>query len=63
MSYVSRAHFPLEQNLVAILCQEQIFYESCKETYQKQELLLWYGDCYGKFLDTMVSLQVVKQGK
>lgn len=48
-SYVSCAHFQLEKNLVARLCQGQIFYESCKETYQNQELLLWYGDCYNIF--------------
>ncbi|OWK11902.1 hypothetical protein Celaphus_00003404, partial [Cervus elaphus hippelaphus] len=38
------------------LCQGQIFYESCKETYQKQELPLWYGDCYEKFLDILIVL-------
>ncbi|KAJ1076142.1 hypothetical protein K5549_008996 [Capra hircus] len=61
MSYVNCARFPSEQNLVAIQCQGQIFYESCKEIYQNQELLVWYGDCYEKFLDIPVSL--LKQGK
>ncbi|XP_007129012.1 PR domain zinc finger protein 14 [Physeter macrocephalus] len=63
MSYVNCARFPMEQNLVAVQCQGQIFYESCKEIYQNQELLVWYGDCYEKFLDIPVSLQVIKQGK
>ncbi|KAJ8797021.1 hypothetical protein J1605_001831 [Eschrichtius robustus] len=63
MSYVNCARFPMEQNLVAIQCQGQIFYESCKEIYQNQELLVWYGDCYEKFLDIPMSLQVMKQGK
>ncbi|ELR54838.1 PR domain zinc finger protein 14 [Bos mutus] len=63
MSYVNCARFPSEQNLVAVQCQGQIFYESCKEIYQNQELLVWYGDCYEKFLDIPVSLQVLKQGK
>lgn len=61
MSYVNCARFPMEQNLVAVQCQGQIFYESCKEIYQNQELLVWYGDCYEKFLDIPVSLQVIKQ--
>ncbi|XP_055968731.1 PR domain zinc finger protein 14 [Sorex fumeus] len=63
MSYVNCARFPKEQNLVAVQCQGQIYYESCKEIYQNQELLVWYGDCYEKFLDIPVSLQVMEQGK
>uniref|UniRef100_A0A8C0KVN2 PR domain zinc finger protein 14 n=1 Tax=Canis lupus dingo TaxID=286419 RepID=A0A8C0KVN2_CANLU len=63
MSYVNCARFPKEQNLVAVQCQGQIFYESCKEICQNQELLVWYGDCYEKFLDIPVSLQVTEQGK
>lgn len=58
MSYVNCARFPGEQNLVAVQCQGQIFYESCKEISQSQELLVWYGDCYEKFLDIPVSLPV-----
>ncbi|XP_006860134.1 PREDICTED: PR domain zinc finger protein 14-like [Chrysochloris asiatica] len=63
MSYVNCARFPKEQNLVAVQCKGQIFYESCKEICQNQELLVWYGDCYEKFLDIPVSLQVTDQGK
>ncbi|XP_062935145.1 PR domain zinc finger protein 14 [Cynocephalus volans] len=63
MSYVNCARFPKEQNLVAVQCQGQIFYESCKEIHQNQELLVWYGDCYEKFLDIPVSLQVTEPGK
>ncbi|XP_004372651.2 PR domain zinc finger protein 14 [Trichechus manatus latirostris] len=63
MSYVNCARFPKEQNLVAVQCKGQIFYESCKEIYQNQELLVWYGDCYEKFLDIPVSLRFTDQGK
>ncbi|XP_007527505.1 PR domain zinc finger protein 14 [Erinaceus europaeus] len=63
MSYVNCARFPKEQNLVVVQCQGQIFYESYKEIYQNQELLVWYGDGYEKFLDIPVSLQVTEQGK
>ncbi|CAK6438767.1 unnamed protein product [Pipistrellus nathusii] len=63
MSYVNCARFPGEQNLVAVQCQGQIFYESCKEISQSQELLVWYGDCYEKFLDIPVSLPVTEQGE
>ncbi|XP_007945545.1 LOW QUALITY PROTEIN: PR domain zinc finger protein 14 [Orycteropus afer afer] len=63
MSFVNCARFPKEQNLVAVQCKGQIFYESCKEISQNQELLVWYGDCYEKFLDIPVSLQYTDQGK
>ncbi|XP_058524390.1 PR domain zinc finger protein 14 [Ochotona princeps] len=63
MSYVNCARFPKEQNLVAVQCQGQIFYESCKEICQNQELLVWYGDCYEKFLDIPVNLQLTEQGR
>ncbi|XP_012665253.1 PR domain zinc finger protein 14 [Otolemur garnettii] len=63
MSYVNCARFPKEQNLVAVQCQGQIFYESCREIHKHQELLVWYGDCYEKFLDIPVSLQVTEPEK
>ncbi|XP_077608622.1 PR domain zinc finger protein 14 [Crocuta crocuta] len=63
MSYVNCARFPKEQNLVAVQCQGQIFYESCKDICRNQELLVWYGDCYEKFLDIPMSLQVTEQGR
>ncbi|KFP91229.1 PR domain zinc finger protein 14, partial [Apaloderma vittatum] len=37
MSLVNCARFPEEQNLTAIQCQGQIFYETCKEISPKQE--------------------------
>ncbi|KAM5281069.1 PR domain zinc finger protein 14 [Ctenodactylus gundi] len=63
MSYVNCARFPKEQNLVAVQSQGQIFYESCKEIYQDQELLVWYGDCYEKFLDIPMSIHDPEQGR
>ncbi|XP_048193248.1 PR domain zinc finger protein 14 [Perognathus longimembris pacificus] len=63
MSYVNCARFPKEQNLMAVQYHGQIFYESCKEVYQNQELLVWYGNCYEKFLDIPVSLHAPEQGQ
>uniref|UniRef100_A0A493T2K6 PR/SET domain 14 n=1 Tax=Anas platyrhynchos platyrhynchos TaxID=8840 RepID=A0A493T2K6_ANAPP len=57
MSLVNCARFPEEQNLTAIQCQGQIFYESCKEISPKEELLVWYGDCYVQFLGIPISLK------
>ncbi|XP_068018666.1 PR domain zinc finger protein 14 [Melanerpes formicivorus] len=63
MSLVNCARFPEEQNLTAIQCQGQIFYESCKDILPKQELLVWYGDCYVQFLGIPVSLKGLAEGK
>ncbi|XP_067409945.1 PR domain zinc finger protein 14 [Emydura macquarii macquarii] len=63
MSLVNCARFPEEQNLTAIQCQGQIFYESCKEILPHQELLVWYGDCYLQFLGIPISLKGVTDGK
>ncbi|XP_076780088.1 PR domain zinc finger protein 14 [Arvicanthis niloticus] len=61
MSYVNCARFPKEQNLAAVQHQGQIFYESCKDIHQNQELLVWYGNSYEKFLDIPMNLQVTEQ--
>ncbi|KAJ7399639.1 PR/SET domain 14 [Pitangus sulphuratus] len=63
MSLVNCARFPEEQNLTAIQCQGEIFYETCKEIFPKQELLVWYGDCYVQFLGIPISLKAMSEGK
>ncbi|MGH0123941.1 UNVERIFIED_CONTAM: hypothetical protein FKN15_015535 [Acipenser sinensis] len=63
MSLVKCARFPEEQNLVAVQSQSQIFYETCKEIHPKQELLVWYGDCYLQFLGIPLTLKEMTDGK
>lgn len=63
MSLVNCARFPEEQNLTAIQCQGQIFYESCKEILPNQELLVWYGDCYVQFLGIPITLKGMPESK
>ncbi|XP_033848761.1 PR domain zinc finger protein 14 [Acipenser ruthenus] len=63
MSLVKCARFPEEQNLVAVQSQSQIFYETCKEIRPKQELLVWYGDCYLQFLGIPLTLKEMTDGK
>ncbi|XP_061456922.1 PR domain zinc finger protein 14 isoform X2 [Rhineura floridana] len=63
MSLVNCARFPEEQNLTALQCQGQIYYESCKEITPGQELLVWYGDCYLQFLGIPISLKGTAEGK
>ncbi|XP_015711155.1 PR domain zinc finger protein 14 [Coturnix japonica] len=57
MSLVNCARFPEEQNLTALQCQGQIFYETCREIAPKEELLVWYGECYVQFLGIPISLK------
>ncbi|XP_065607853.1 LOW QUALITY PROTEIN: PR domain zinc finger protein 14 [Cyrtonyx montezumae] len=57
MSLVNCARFPEEQNLTALQCQGQIFYESCRDIAPKEELLVWYGDCYVQFLGIPICLK------
>ncbi|XP_029443053.1 PR domain zinc finger protein 14 [Rhinatrema bivittatum] len=63
MALVNCARFPEEQNLTAIQCEGQIYYESCKEIGPNQELLVWYGDCYQQFLGIPISLKRAAAGK
>lgn len=57
MSLVKCARFPEEQNLIAVQCEGQIYYEACKEIQPGQELLVWYGDCYVQFLGIPLTLK------
>lgn len=57
MSLVKCARFPEEQNLTAVQCEGQIYYEACKEIRAGQELLVWYGDCYVQFLGIPLTLK------
>ncbi|KAM8966578.1 PR domain zinc finger protein 14 [Pelodytes ibericus] len=63
MTLVNCARFPEEQNLIAIQCVGEIYYETCKEILPNQELLVWYGDCYLQFLGIPVSLKGMDEGR
>ncbi|XP_052452343.1 PR domain zinc finger protein 14 isoform X2 [Carassius gibelio] len=62
MSLVKCARFPEEQNLIAVQCEGQIYYEACKEIRAGQELLVWYGDCYVQFLGIPLTLKDFTDG-
>ncbi|XP_068090922.1 PR domain zinc finger protein 14 [Hyperolius riggenbachi] len=63
MALVNCARFPEEQNLIAVQIDGEIYYETCKEILPKQELLVWYGDCYLQFLGIPVSLKGMDDNK
>ncbi|XP_048451639.1 PR domain zinc finger protein 14 [Rhincodon typus] len=57
MALVNCARTPQEQNLTAVQSEGKIFYETCKDVAEKQELLVWYGDCYLQFMGIPVTLK------
>nr|CEP16118.1 PRDM14 [Platynereis dumerilii] len=57
MAYVNCARYAQEQNLLALQCEDLIYYEACKDIPQGTELLVWYGDCYLQFLGIPVALK------
>ncbi|OCT76895.1 PR domain zinc finger protein 14 [Xenopus laevis] len=63
MTRVNCARFPEEQNLIALQCDGEIYYESCKEILPGQELLVWYGDGYLQFLGIPLSLKGLGEGR
>ncbi|XP_063798466.1 histone-lysine N-methyltransferase PRDM9 isoform X2 [Pseudophryne corroboree] len=50
MRYVNCARHEEEQNLVAFQYRRQIYYRACKAIIPYTELLVWYGEEYGKEL-------------
>ncbi|XP_075172426.1 PR domain zinc finger protein 14 [Anomaloglossus baeobatrachus] len=62
MALVNCARFQQEQNLIAIQCESDIYYETCEDIAPRQELLVWYGDCYELYNGIPVSLRGPDQG-
>ena len=50
MRYVNCARGPEEQNLTAFQYKRQVYYRTTKVISSGTELLVWYGDNYGKEL-------------
>ncbi|KAK6469751.1 putative histone-lysine N-methyltransferase PRDM7 [Huso huso] len=56
MRYVNCARNEEEQNLVAFQYKGEIYYRSCKPIPPRCELLVWYGDEYGRELGILWDL-------
>ncbi|XP_032876274.1 PR domain zinc finger protein 14 [Amblyraja radiata] len=63
MALVNCARSPQEQNLTAVQSEGKIFYETCKDVPEKQELLVWYGDCYLQFMGIPVTLKEMTESQ
>ncbi|XP_074640245.1 PR domain zinc finger protein 14-like [Tubulanus polymorphus] len=57
LAYVNCARYAQEQNLIAVQCDGEIYYEACKDIPRGAELLVWYGDGYLQFMGIPVALK------
>lgn len=58
MKFVNCARHSDEQNLALIQDGDQLFYESCKDIFMGEELLVWYGKCYTMSMGIPIGLNV-----
>ncbi|MEE6520161.1 hypothetical protein FKM82_017970 [Ascaphus truei] len=59
MGFVNCVRNEEEQNLVALQDHRKIYYRTCTDLPPHTELLVWYGDEYGKEL----SIKGIRCGK
>ena len=57
MKFVNCARHKDEQTLVVVQDGERIYYEACRDVYEGEELLVWYGDMYEMFLGIPVGIR------
>ncbi|XP_068098081.1 histone-lysine N-methyltransferase PRDM9-like [Hyperolius riggenbachi] len=50
MRYVNCARYEEEQNLIAFQYHQNIYYRACRDILSYTELIVWYGEDYGKEL-------------
>ncbi|XP_038625928.1 histone-lysine N-methyltransferase PRDM9-like [Tachyglossus aculeatus] len=62
MRYVNCARSQREQNLVAIQYQGEIYYRTCRVIPPGQELLVWYGEEYGRELGILPDNKTPESG-
>ena len=53
LRYVNCARVRKEQNLVAYIYKEEIFYRALMDIKPENEMLVWYGDDYAEELGIM----------
>ncbi|WAR26967.1 PRD14-like protein, partial [Mya arenaria] len=55
MAFVNCARYSLEQNLVALQVEGDVYYEACRDIPRDSEHLVWYGDSYLQFMGVPVA--------
>ena len=57
LKLVNCARHKAEQNMILFQNKEQIFYELCRDVKPGEELLVWYGPGYEKYLELPVTFK------
>ena len=61
MKFVNCATNSEEQNLVLVQEGQQLFYQSCREILQGEELLVWYGNSYNMFMGIPTGIKTLSR--
>lgn len=51
MRIINCARYKKEQNLVVLQVDNEIFYETMRDVTPGEELLVWYGNNYERYMD------------
>ena len=51
MKAINCARYKKEQNLIVLQVEEQIYYETMRDITPGEELLVWYGNDYERYMD------------
>lgn len=61
MKAINCARYKKEQNLVALQEDGEIFYEVMRDITPGEELLVWYGNDYERYMDLPMGYKVVSR--
>ena len=57
LKFINLARYKIEQNLDVVMMENELYYQVSKDITPGQELLVWYGDSYLKFMGIPVGCQ------
>lgn len=57
LKFINLARYKIEQNLDLVMMGNELYYQASKDISPGQELLVWYGDSYLKFMGIPVGCQ------
>lgn len=58
MKAINCARYRREQNLVILQDNDELFYESARDVTPGEELLVWYGNAYERYMDIPVGCKM-----
>ena len=61
MKAINCARYKKEQNLVVLQVDGEIFYETMRDITPGEELLVWYGNDYERYMDLPIGYKTVNK--